>query len=343
MELNIRSAIESDIAILVADGELDLHTADELDRVALDLLDRDLCYFIIDLTGIAFMSTAGLSSLLRIGKEVRKRDGWLKIVINRSGKSGGRVAKWIITTGLIRILPIYGSVSEAVSFDWTERLVHGDVPEDVSEIRSWVGNDAVRAQAALWVEFKRPSRSRRDKLISELRGIVATGIEPWIPMRIFLDAEEGRGEIEQALLEVIDVFGFDVIYDAPGIIGSWFHEFFLRAKKVVEANTEEDRLEEYARALRIKLLDQQQAQVDSMQADAVSKLLTAVGDRKNALLQVGSVLLIIVDGVPVVRNLTQLELIFYERNPILFRDPAKALAELQKATTNELASSGDGP
>lgn len=106
----------------------------------------------------------------------------------------------------------------------------------------------------------------------------------------------------------------------------------MRLGRSIDSNTTEDRLEELARAVRLKLVYQQQAQVDAAQADAVAKLLGALGDkRENALIQIGSVLLIIVDGVPIARNLTQRELAYYENNPYLFHDPANTLINLQRA------------
>jgi hypothetical protein len=48
------------------------------------------------------------------------------------------------------------------------------------------------------------------------------------------------------------------------------------------------------------------------------------------MIQVGSVLLMKIDGEVTVRNLTQLELLHLERNPALLRSPAAALYELQR-------------
>jgi hypothetical protein len=65
-------------------------------------------------------------------------------------------------------------------------------------------------------------------------------------------------------------------------------------------------------------------------------LLMALENTHNALIQIGSVLLIKVDGIPVVRNLSQRELAYMEQNPALFRDPAATLQELQKINLDEV-------
>lgn len=56
-----------------------------------------------------------------------------------------------------------------------------------------------------------------------------------------------------------------------------------------------------------------------------------MADTPNAVIQIGSVLLVKVDGIPRVRNLTQAELAYLQRNPELFRDPAAVLHILQEA------------
>lgn len=75
----------------------------------------------------------------------------------------------------------------------------------------------------------------------------------------------------------------------------------------------------------------------------MARLLDALKDSPNALIQIGSVLLIKVDGVPLVRNLTQVELAFMERNPRLHADPAQCLKALQQAADAAQTASASGP
>jgi len=199
-----------------------------------------------------------------------------------------------------------------------------------------VRDEAVLARRALATEMKRRIRLELAKRLRDVSVTDAFIDEDWLPIRIYLDTDYRTGEVEAAVIEVAQSFGFDLVYDLPPIIASWFKEFFMRLGHSIESSTSEDRLEELARAVRLKLVYQQQAQVDAAQADAVAKLLGALGEkRKNALIQVGSVLLIIVDGVPIVRNLTQRELAYYENNPYLFRDPANTLINLQRAIATD--------
>jgi hypothetical protein len=52
-------------------------------------------------------------------------------------------------------------------------------------------------------------------------------------------------------------------------------------------------------------------------------------------IQVGSVLLVKMDDTIIVRHLTTREMIHWEDNPGLFKDPGAALAEFQRASQSE--------
>lgn len=82
-------------------------------------------------------------------------------------------------------------------------------------------------------------------------------------------------------------------------------------------------------------LDRFPTRTDEVTSDAIAKLITALTDTSSAVIQVGSVLLVKVEGTILVRQLTQRELAHWHKNPGLFTDPADALAELQRATNTD--------
>lgn len=97
-----------------------------------------------------------------------------------------------------------------------------------------------------------------------------------------------------------------------------------------------ERMEKVERGIELHLLHKKQAEIDSLQGEAVAKLLTALESTPTALIQIGSVLLIKIDGVPAVRNLTQQELIYLEQNPALLRNPAGIFEALQEVCRESL-------
>ena len=91
-----------------------------------------------------------------------------------------------------------------------------------------------------------------------------------------------------------------------------------------------------AQALRtaeLQLHDRFQAAIDGVTGDAVAKLIASLGNIEGAVIQVGSVLLVKVDETIIVRQLTAREMLHWQQNPSLFKDPANALRELQRAAS----------
>jgi hypothetical protein len=132
-----------------------------------------------------------------------------------------------------------------------------------------------------------------------------------VPASVYIDVDSYHFEVERAFLGLLSAFDFEIAETFPPLRGSWFRAFTARAKRATTTSEFTAQLAKLERAL------------DSAQGDAVAKLMTALDSAPNAVLQIGSVLLIKVDGVPVVRTLTRAEL-----SPALLRDPAAALREL---------------
>jgi hypothetical protein len=156
------------------------------------------------------------------------------------------------------------------------------------------------------------------------------------PVAIYLAIEDDHEMVEQALMLVLKAFEFEIVYSDPPVRGSWFRRFIGSARELASDPGVEKRLIKVERAIDMRLLLTDQANIDAAQGDAVAKLLMALENTHDALIQIGSVLLIKVDDVPVVRNLSQRELAYMEQNPALFRDPSATLQELQKINFDEV-------
>jgi hypothetical protein len=160
---------------------------------------------------------------------------------------------------------------------------------------------------------------------------------PHIPIQIFLEDGEAAYAVEDAIRTVLRDFGVVILDDAPPVIGSWYKKLTGQLKRA----TDSDAAAKALRAVDMQVLDRFQAGIDGTTGDAVAKLITALDNTRGAVLQVGSVLLVKVEDTIVVRQLTQVEMLHWQRNPALFKDPAKALLELQQAT--EYSPNGPPP
>jgi anti-sigma B factor antagonist len=165
----------------------------------------------------------------------------------------------------------------------------------------------------------------------------------WVPTRIYLSDERDHEAVEDAVRAVVAAFGLEIVHADQPEVGSWYRNFIIRFTRAWERTTKEEQFVKLSRALDIQLLHKHQAEVDATRGAAVAGLIKSLEGTPRALVLVGSVLLVKVDGAMVVRNLTPMELAHWERNPALFRDPAAALQELQRATDRDPLSGMTSP
>jgi hypothetical protein len=157
---------------------------------------------------------------------------------------------------------------------------------------------------------------------------VASGTDqPQISVQIFLaDAAPGPA-VEEAVRAVLLISGVEDVREEQLVISSWYRSLTGLLKRAADS----DAAAEARRAVELQVLDRFQAGIDGVTGDAVAKLITALNQTSGAVIQVGSVLLVKVDETIVVRHLTSREMTHWQHNPGLFKDPATALAELQRA------------
>lgn len=155
-------------------------------------------------------------------------------------------------------------------------------------------------------------------------------------MVVYLTDPAHAAGVEQALEEMLAAFGGAVVFREPPVVRSWFRRMGVQFRHAVGSDAVRRLGRDLDRAVELRAIDEVQAKVDAAQGEAAAKLLTALADTPTALIQIGSVLLVKVNGVPVVRNLTQAELVYLQRNPDVVRDPADCLDALQRAADRGL-------
>jgi len=165
--------------------------------------------------------------------------------------------------------------------------------------------------------------------------------EDVLPVRYYVDTDDQTvaDDIEHALEITLDEIGFRIAATYPIVKGSWFRKFFFASRGKLTPDQLAASLAKVERSLGVKTLDLPQSQVDLNRADGVAKLLTSLEKTDNALVQIGSILIIKNEGTPVVLNLTPNELSELEREPAVFRSPGDALSMVQKLRQKDKTSS----
>ena len=109
VELNVTTRSESQCTVVAAVGEVDVFTAPTLDEALSAAIGAGGGCIIVDLSGVDFLDSTGLSVLVKALKRIREAGGSLDVVV-----SADRVAKVFRLTGLDKVIPLHSSLADAL-------------------------------------------------------------------------------------------------------------------------------------------------------------------------------------------------------------------------------------
>jgi anti-sigma B factor antagonist len=109
--LEIRQEHDTDASaeVIAPQGEVDISNLSILDQVLTEVLQRQPRQLVVDLSGVSYIDSGGLSSLLRAGQRCSRQGGQLSLAA-----SGRFVRRLFQMTGIDAILPHYDTVSAAL-------------------------------------------------------------------------------------------------------------------------------------------------------------------------------------------------------------------------------------
>ena len=111
LEFRVRTAqLSPESYVVSVDGELDLHTAPELDQALKTVLSRGGRNVVVDLAGLVFIDSTALAALLRAQPLFRSRGGRLLLVTEDR-----RILRTLEITGLDRTFDIEPQLGGAVA------------------------------------------------------------------------------------------------------------------------------------------------------------------------------------------------------------------------------------
>ena len=150
-------------------------------------------------------------------------------------------------------------------------------------------------------------------------------MEP-VDVQIYLSDESASQEVQFAVEALLDHFGVVDLQGERPELGSWYRKFRGWTSR---ANV--DRAEvNLARALNIQMVERHQADIDAVSAQIVTMLVAALEKTPGAVIQAGSTIFVKSDGIVMSRQLPPDEMLFWQDNPSLFKDPRRALRVLQR-------------
>ena len=100
---------EADAAVMEAAGDIDLHHSAEFQRGLMEVLDRRPRQIVVDLTGVAYMDSSGVASLVKLLARVRRE----KVALKLAGLTP-RVRSVFEITRLDTVFDIFPTAQEAL-------------------------------------------------------------------------------------------------------------------------------------------------------------------------------------------------------------------------------------
>ena len=98
------------VPVVTAPAEIDATAADQLRTVLLHSAARGHATIVVDMTRTRFCDSAGLTVLVRAHRRAVVEGGELRLVI----AAGGTVARIFAITRLDLVIPVFGSLDEAL-------------------------------------------------------------------------------------------------------------------------------------------------------------------------------------------------------------------------------------
>lgn len=109
MEITLATREVDGYSVIEVTGEVDVHTAPDLDAKLTEVVAGGSNALIVDLSAVEFMDSTGLGVLVKALKHVRENGGSLAVVT-----ATDRISKVFRITGLDAAIGLYDSVDEAV-------------------------------------------------------------------------------------------------------------------------------------------------------------------------------------------------------------------------------------
>ena len=111
IEINV-SGLDNDITLVEVMGRIDSMSANDFGMALIEQIDASHIRLVLDLSGVDYMSSAGLREIVGALKKVKKTDGNGDL---RLAQPSERVREVLEMSGLDTIFQIFSSQTEAIN------------------------------------------------------------------------------------------------------------------------------------------------------------------------------------------------------------------------------------
>ena len=151
------------------------------------------------------------------------------------------------------------------------------------------------------------------------------------PVSIYLDDESGHENVEEAVEVLLRMAGVDVVERDDPILGSWFRRMRARMRDAARSPIAREAAAVAAHALDSRGVLAHDANVTATLMQNLGPLLTSLQPTKDAVIRVGALLIVKVEWVVAVHQLTSVQQLRLDHQPHLLTSPRDILHALDLA------------
>ena len=210
--MNVTTALTGDTQTFTLTGRLDSEAAPDFERLCLEDIRDDTRALILDLTGLEYLSSAGLRTILSAGKSIQAKGGKLMLCVQK-----GLIRQIVEASGFHKLFTVCDSVPEAGKHSTGTFKVHMHKEWDVDIMTVFGRVDAERAPE-LEAAGRQILMTAFQKLLinmSAVEYLSSAGLCALLNLGKLADAKRGRLFLcspSASVRQILKMSGFDKIF-----------------------------------------------------------------------------------------------------------------------------------
>lgn len=157
----------------------------------------------------------------------------------------------------------------------------------------------------------------------------STPVDPskWAPTSIYTTDDDGE-PLKAALVRLLHAFDLEIVAELPVQRGSWFQRVWVGLRRGADSEGVQKRLRKVEQAVELQHIGRVQADIDRTKADAIAVLLGAMTAESDAVVRLGSLVLVKRSGSLSVCTISETAAAELDARADLVGDPARMLSFL---------------
>lgn len=210
--MNVTTSLTGDTQTFTLSGRLDSETAPDFERQCFEDIRSETRALILDLTGLEYLSSAGLRTILSAGKGVQAKGGKVVLCVQK-----GLIRQIIEASGFHKLFTICDTIEEAGKHSTGTFKIHMHKEWDVDIMTVFGRVDAERAPE-LEAAGRQILMTAYQKLLVNLSAVdylSSAGLCALLNLGKLADAKKGRLFLcgpSAAVRQILKMSGFDKIF-----------------------------------------------------------------------------------------------------------------------------------